>query len=296
MRRCRVPLFALVAALSLLASCASSGPTAASSAPKVRKERTVVVKVPVLVKESSYYSDGMLDGSIVYKYDSTNKYLIEKDTFDTSRADPMEREVSEWKSGLLADDVVYDQDGKLKLRHDYGYDASGRLISDKVSDSKGQPASSSTYAYDSAGNKSEWRAFDGAGVLKAITSYSYGPPTASGAAPLVLVTLKDAAGLSTGTIRLSYDSGGRLLRRDYLAADGSTQKSEVYIYASAAGSPVALETHRADGSLAAKTAYANGELGQVLKATDTDGSGSVRGFKQYEYVVREDAVTQVYYE
>lgn len=306
MRRSPVPLYALVIlASSIIASCASSGPTPtpkpgptpSPTAQRVQKQRTVMVKVPVVVKESSYYADGLLDGYTVYKYDSANKNLLEKDTFDSSRADPMERVVSEWKGALLVDDVVYDKDNKVKLRHDYGYDAAGRLVSDKVSDSNGLPTSASAYAYDAQGNKIEWRALDGAGILKAITTYSYGKPDASGSSPLQLISLKDASGTVTGSIKLTYDSTGRLVRRDYLAADGSSQKSEVYAYASAADkSPSALETRRADGSLSAKTVYQNGDLGQVLKATDTTGSGSVRGFKQYEYVIREDAVIQVYYE
>ncbi len=296
MRRSSIPLLALAIGLSsFLASCASSGPPAAAQ--KVRKERTVTVKVPVLVKESSYYSDGQLDGYVVYKYDPTNKFLVEKDSFDASQDAPMERVVSEWKNGLLGDDIYYDRDGKVKLRHDYGYDASRRLVSDKVSDGKGQPSSSSTYDYDAAGNKVNWRAFDGSGLLKAVTDYVHGSTGAEGKAPLLLIDMKDPAGVSTGTIKLSYDSDGNLLRRDYLGPDGSIQKSEIYVYASSApGAPVAMELHRADGSLAEKTAYANGDLGQVLTATDSDGSGAVRGVTKYEYIVREDSVTQVYYE
>jgi YD repeat-containing protein len=300
MRRYSIPLLALVIGFSgFLASCASSGPSVASAAAtqKVRKERTVTVKVPVLVKESSYYSDGQLDGYIVYKYDPTNKFLIEKDSYDASLNTPMERVVSEWKNGLLADDIYYNRDSKVTLRHDYGYDAAGRLLSDKVTDGKAQSTSSSTYDYDAAGNKIRWRAFDGSGLLKAVTDYSYGSPGADGKSQLLLIDMKDPAGVSTGTIKLSYDPDGKLLRRDYLNPDGSIQKSEVYVYASSApGALVAMELRRADGSLAGKTVYENGDLGQVLTATDSDGSGAVRGVTKYEYMVREDSVTQVYYE
>lgn len=302
MRRLSIPLFALSLCLAgFLASCASSArpPAAAlAAAPqKVAKERTVVVPVPVLVKETSYYSDGQLDGFIVYKYDPTKVFLLEKDTYDASQSEPMERVVSEWKKGLLADDVFYNRDGKIKLRHEYGYDAAGRLVSDTVTDSKGQPSSSSTYAYDAAGNKIEWRVFDGSGVLVAVTDYSYGSPGSDGKAQPVLITMKNPGGTVTGTIRQSYDAGGRLLRRDYLNPDGSLRKYELYTYEPTAPfGELSMEKVRADGAVTEKTVYRDGELGQALTATDADGSGSVLGITKYEYVVRNDTHTEVYYE
>jgi len=303
MRRSSVPLLVLgLGCAALIGACASGAHPAAppASAAKVMKQRTIQVKVPVLVKESSYYADGLLDGYVTYRYDAANKNLLEKDSYDAARSDPVDRTVSEWSGGRLTDDMVYDQDGKPRLRHDYGYDAAGHLVSDTITDGKGQPSSSSTYAYDAAGNKTEWRAFDAKGVLKALTVYSYGKPAGSGGLPLMLIAMKDSAGTSTGSITLSYDDKGRLLRRDYRAADGSPQKSEVYAYGPAAGPaagmPTALEIRRADGSLASRTLYVIGDLGQVLKATDQDGSGVVRGYKQFEYTVREDSVTETYYE
>ena len=166
-----------------------------------------------------------------------------------------------------------------------------------MTDGKGQPSSSSTYNYDAAGDKTEWRVFDGAGILDAVTDYSYGAPGPGGKAQPVLITMKDPGGAVTGTIKLAYGPDGKLLRRDYLNPDGSIRKSEVYSYApTAPDALVSMELLRADGSVAAKTLYQNGELGQALAATDSDGSGDVRGVTKYEYLIRDDKVTQVYYE
>ena len=146
-----LPSFVSLTLALVLGSCASK-PAAAVQAPppaagavakasaKVAKQRTVVIKVPVLVKETSFYSDGLVDGYIVYKIDDANKRLIEKATFDPSRADPVERLVPEYKDGRLAAESVYDSDAKLRSRRELGYDASGQLVSERVLDGNGKVA------------------------------------------------------------------------------------------------------------------------------------------------------------
>ena len=130
-----------------------------------------------------------------------------------------------------------------------------------------------------------------------MTSYAYGAPGPDGAALPVLVTMKDPGGAVTGTIKLAYGPDGKLQRRDYLNPDGSLRKSELYAYQPAAPyGPVSMELLRADGSISEKTTYQSGDLGQILEATDSDGSGAIRGVTKYEYIVRDDTHTNVYYE
>ena len=93
--------------------------------PKVAKERVVVVKVPVLAKESSFYSDGLLDEYVEYRYDESRTRLLEKLTYDATRPRPVERVVSEWREGRVAVDTTFDAEGRAKLRREYRYDGSG---------------------------------------------------------------------------------------------------------------------------------------------------------------------------
>ncbi len=298
-------MFTLMLAVVLFASCATKAPSPAQTAPeptptvaeptpkaepvpeKVAKERTVVVKVPVLVKESSFYSDGLPDAYSVYKLDAEMKNVVERDNFDASRAEPVQRLVSEYKEGRLSAETIYESDGRIRNRRELGYNAAGLLAKEVMTDAKGKPQSSSAYAYDSQGRKTEWRVLDGSGTVKATSSYTYGP---SG---LTAVTMKDLGGKVTGTIKLEYQ-GGRLAKRSYFGADSALQKFESYVYS---GDQLqAVEYHRADGSLASKTANSYGPLGELAKSVDYSASGTAGNYSTYEYQVREDSKTETYYE
>jgi YD repeat-containing protein len=268
----------LVVSVFVLASCATKAPTLQANA----KRQTVVTKVPVLVKETSFYSDGLTDAYIVYKLDDSKKAWVEKDSYDASRTDPIERLVVEYKDGRPSAEALYESDGKLRSRRELGYDAAGRLASERLVDAKGAALSSSTYSYDASGRKIEWRALDGSGAAMALTSYAYDKNGLSG------VEMRNSGGAVTGTIKLEYE-GGALVKRSYFGADKALQKYETYAYAGSLLS--VLETRRADGSLVSRTAYEYGSLGELVKATDYLSSGSRSAYTTYEYVVREDSST-----
>jgi len=297
-------MFTLMLAVILFASCATKAPSPpqatteptpavavtpkAESVPeKVAKERTVVVKVPVLVKESSFYSDGLPDAYSVLKLDADMKNLVERDNYDASRADPVQRLVFEYKDGRLAAETVYESDGRIRSRRDLSYSAAGLIVKEAMTDAKGKLQSSSAYAYDASGRKTEWRVLDGSGTVKATSTYTYGP---SG---LTAVTMKDLGGKVTGTIKLEYQAG-RLAKRSYFGADSALQKFESYAYS---GDLLeAVEYHRADGSLASKTANSYGPMGELAKSAEYSASGTAGSYSTYEYQVREDSKTETYYE
>jgi hypothetical protein len=294
---CSAVLF--IAPILFAFSCAGQPKPAPSqateaAAPKVpekqRKERIVVTKVPVLIKETAYYPDGLVDEYFTYKYDANLAKLLEKDTFDPARPDPIEKLISEASAEAAAADTTYDADGKIKVRHEYTLDQAKRVVNERVLDAKGSPQSSSSYAYDASGNRLEWKAFDGKGNLKAVTLYTYN------SGRLVNVDMNDGNGGKTGSIALDYDGSNLLVKRSYKAPDGSVQKYEAYTYASSGNKPDSVETHRADGALVSKIAYTYGDLGQILSAITSDALGAIKDRRAYEYSVRVDQRTEVYYE
>ncbi len=301
-------IIALAFSALLLASCATKAPSTAEpvAAPapvespaatpavapvvekeKVEKQRTIVTKVPVLVKEASFYADGLPDEYIVYRMDDAKRNLLEKDIFDASRPAPVQKLLSEYKDGLLIAEALYESDGKLRSRRELGYDAGGHLVQERTLDVRGKVQSSSAYSYDSAGQKTEWQALDGSGAVKATTSYSY-----SGDG-LVGMVMKDAGGKLTGTIKLEY-LNGKLAKRSYIGASGALQKFEALVYEGDSLSIV--EYHRADGSLASKTAYSYDTMGALEKTAEFDASGKAGVYSTYKYIVREDSSIETYYE
>lgn len=286
-----LPICTIIIAALALAGCASQAGRSAAQAPaapqKVAKQRTVVAKVPVLVKESSFYADGLVDEYSVYKLDEAKKLVLEKDGYDGSRAEPVERVVYEYKDGRESAETIYESDGKVRSRRELSYDERGLLSSERVLDAKGKVQSSSSYAYDAKGRKTEWRALDASGSAKATSSYRYG------ADGLSSIEMKDAGGAATGGIKLEYASG-LLARRSYFGAGGALQKYEAYVYSGKL--LAAVESRRADGSLAGKTAFEYGAAGERVKASEYDDKGALRSYTNYEYLVREDGSTETYYE
>jgi YD repeat-containing protein len=280
-------LTALVGAALLVSACAGA-PAKAPEPQKQRKERTVTVQVPVLVKETSFYADGLVDEYFVYKYDAGLTVLLGKDSYDASRPDPIERMVTEVEAGRIKAEASLGPDGKLRFRVERSWDSAGRPIAERTFDAKGGLQSSSSYAYDAAGNRVEWKAFDGKGILKATTRYNHENGR------LVLIDMRDGSGNRIGTIAVAYDAAGHVVKRSYLAGDGSLQKTEESTWNGALLTSV--ETKRADGSLLSKTAYAYGELGQVLSSVTTDSSGAVKDKRAFEYSIRQDQKTEVYWE
>jgi YD repeat-containing protein len=281
MKKCSgMTICALAFSALALAGCA----TKPRSPENAAAQRTVVTKVPVLVKEASFYPDGLADAYIVYKLDDAKKNWVEKDSYDASRPDPIGRLVVERKDGRPSAELLYDSDGRLFSRREFGYDAAGRLASERLIDAKGATLSSSAYSYDSSGRKVEWRALDGSGAAMALTSYAYGKDGLAG------VEMRNSGGAATGSIKLEY-AGGKLAKRSYFGADKALLKYEAYAYAGARLS--ALETRGADGSLAAKTAYEYGSLGELVKATEYLPSGSISAYTTYEYIVREDSSAEI---
>jgi hypothetical protein len=296
-----ISIFAIALTAIIASGCVTKGPspsaTAALAAPqaaakpavpvKVAKERTVITKVPVLVKEASFYSDGLADQYTLYKLDEAKKGVLEAQSYDAARPDPVQRVVSEYKDGRLSAEITYESDGKLRGRRELSYDASNRLILERSLDGKGKPQSSSAYDYDAKGRKVEWRAMDANGTVKATSSYVYGLDG------LASVAMKDSGGRAAGTIKLEY-AGGKLAKRSYFGADGALDKYETYAYDG--GLLASMELRRADGSFVSKTAYAYGPMGEMVKSTELGSSGSPGNYVQYEYVVREDSAIETYYE
>lgn len=282
-----LPVFGLALAAVLAVSCAG-GPAPIAEPQKLRKERTVTVEVPVLVKETSFFVDGLVDEYVIYKYDPTLVVLVETDCYDASRPEPIERVVAEIEGGRVKAESTFGADGKLRLRREMTRDQDGRIVAERTLDQKGAVQSASSFTYDAAGNRLEWKAFDGQGLLRAVTNYEYR------GGRLVLVDMKDGSGKRTGSIALEYDAAGNAARSLYKAPDGSLQKYEVSIYTD--GRLSILETRTADGSLVSKTIYTYGALGQVLRAVVTDGAGAVKDSRSFEYATRQDQKTEVYWE
>lgn len=276
----------LAIAAAALAGCVSAPPETAKE--PQRKERIETVRVPVLLKETSYFANGVLDRTVTYTYDSSLKFLMERKVQEPSRSEPTERSAYEYAAGAPASTSVFDYEGKLKSRTDYKVDPSGRVTQETFSDSKGSPQSSFRYEYDPSGLRTSRRVYDGAGALLAVSEYSYA------AGRLSVVILKDAAERPAGRVEHEYDSAGRLVLRVTFDPAGAVGQRERYVYMGGALTEERVE--RGDGRVERRTVYEAGPEGAPLKSTLYDGAGRVRDVRVYEHAFRSEERTVVYYE
>ena len=283
-----------VSALILAMSCASSPPVASKpeAAPKapVLKERTVTVRTPVVVKETVFYPDGLVDTYTVYKYDDSLTRLLEKTTIDPTRPEPIERVVSEYDpTGVLTDELTYGSDGTLRSRRNVTWTSGKLLATETGQDAKGTGQYSSSYDYDASGNRVTWKAFDGSGALRVTTTYSYDPQKR-----LVGIEMRNPANALTESIKVSYSADGSTETWAYYGSDGSLQKSEVSILKD--GKVQRFEVRHPDNSLAEATDYTYGPDGERLTAVLSDASGKIKEKRSFEYRVRQDQKVETYYE
>ena len=281
-----VAITAAIAVSIALAGCVSAPPEKAPE-PR-RKERVETVRVPVLLKESSYFADGILDRTATYTYDTTLKFLLEKRVQEPSRTEPTERTVYEYAGTAPASISVYDFEGKLRMHTDFKVDAAGRVLQETVSDPRGTPQSQVRYEYDPAGLRTSRRVYDGAGALLAISEYSYT------AGRLAVVILKDSAERPAGRVEHEYDPEGRLVVRVGFDPSGAVAQRERFAYAGGALTEERLE--RGDGRVERRTVHEAGPEGAPVKSTVYDGAGRIRDVRVYEYGFRSEERTVVYYE
>jgi len=175
----------MIALVTTLAGCVSAPPEKSSE--PVRKGRIETIRVPILLKEISYFANGVLDRTITYTYDSDRKLLQERSVQEPSRSEPTERTVYKYSGGFLSSVSVFDYEGKIKTKTDYTTSPEGRVLQESVVDAKGVPQTSSKYEYDAAGLRVSRKVYDGADVLLAISEYAY----SSGR--LSVVIMKDAS-------------------------------------------------------------------------------------------------------
>jgi hypothetical protein len=243
----------------------------------------VVVRTPVLVKQSSFFPDGLLDEYIVYTYAEDKTTLLKEDKFDASRPDPIEKTSYQYSDGRLVAKTVLDADGKVKYRHSFEIDAAGRITKDSAFDAKNKLQSISAYSFDSDGNRASWVTLDGNGAVLAETTYAYD------GGRLVKIDIKNPSGSETGSIGVSYDYSGLPVKRSYFAADGSLDKYDSYQYAD--GNLAVEASYLASGAPASRIQYAYDADGAMVKKLSMNSSGKIVDSSTYEYVIKQSTTT-----
>ena len=262
-------------------------PEVLKKAEPVLKERTEEYRVPVLLKETKYFADGLVDTTTEYNWSADFTQLLASITRKPSLAEPAGRIAYQYQDGLLAARTNYGPDGAEQSNSTFFYDKDGQLIREILIDEKQVIQSVSEWVW-TEGYKTEWRVLDAKGLILARTTYTY-----LNGLPIELL-ISDGAGNSTGRGEYRYDDKGRLLGIQYFSATGTPQDRVEYAIEN--GLPIQERSFRADGRLERTRFYEFGPEGQVLKMSMADAAGRLRELTDFEYTFRTESRTVSYYE
>jgi len=262
-----------------VAAAVSSGP--------VRKERLESYAVPVVIKETVAFADGLVEKVTTFTYDEGYTKLLSTVSKKPSAKIQLESTSFEYIGEVLASKSTFGPDGTRISRSEYSYAGNGEPVKETLLDGKGLVQSISEWVWDD-GRKSNWRVLTGAGLIQAKTEYSYE------ADRLAVARLFDGSGNEKGKIEYVYADGGTLVQVKYSTATGAPDGK--IDYALKDGRVDQESVYRADGRLERRLSFAYGPDGALIQKTLADSAGRTREITTYENAYRTDTRTVVYYE
>jgi len=268
-----------VAALFLAASCASRPIPSPEPGPEPEKpaRRTEEYRVPVVIKETVMFADGVVESVVEYAYDEGYARLLSAVASEPGSPDPVERVEYEYSGERLAAKATFGAGGVPSARSEYAYDGDGFLVGETIEDGAGVVQSVSEWRWGE-GRKASWRVLSAAGLALARTDYSY-----EGDA-LATARMYDGAGLLKGRAEYAYADGAELSGVEYFNAAGSRDGRIEYVRAD--GRLIRESVYRADGRLERRLSYEYSPDGALIKKILADSSGKTREIIRYDNAYR----------
>lgn len=273
--------------ISITPAPAASIQAAPAKPEPVLRERVEEYQVPVLLKETRTFADGLIDQITENTWSPDLSHILSSVTRKPSLPEPSGRTTYTYANKLLVTRSTFGADGTLLNRSNFEYDSEGNLLRETMTDGKGAIQSVSEWVW-SEGRKQEWRVLDARGMVLARTSYRYQNGLLSE------LILSDGAGNTTGKGTHQYDKEGLLTGIRYFSASGTPQERIEYLLENRR--VVQEKIFRADGRLERGLLYEYGPEGQILKMTLTDASGRPRESTAYEYTFRTEKRSVFYHE
>lgn len=253
----------------------------AASTPVEKTAVTEIKKIPFVVKETSFYSDGYVESYRVFTLDDDDK-TIREDLFD-SFDEIIESVVFENISATDVKRSIFNARGELQSWSMIINNVDGSLKRTESYSALGILQTASEYLYDSDGNKTSWSVTDGDNNVLSETKYAYqsGKNTK--------IQIYDTSMTMKEYFELVYD-GDMLVKNSHFDETGKLKAAIEYLYV---GGMLSEEKHlRANGSVLRTVKYENDDLGQPIKTRFFDGNGKLKDWneKEYEYIIEERTI------
>ncbi|HAP43691.1 MAG: hypothetical protein A2087_03505 [Spirochaetes bacterium GWD1_61_31] len=247
----------------------------AAAEPVASPPQLVARIIPLVIRETFSYADGVVDRYFEYEYDDQHRLAVRL-TRTVSQSEPLETMRRQYAAEHLTRQQQFNASGELVSTIAYSYDAAGNLVRESLLDGLDRPQTVSLFSWDAAGRRVDWQVFNGEGTLQARSEYAY-----DAAGQLQSIRLLNGAGVLVETAEYLYRADGLLDGITYASAQGTTVRRVVYAYVNGQRSEETL--FRSGTRLERRVVYAVGELGEDLQHQVYDAAGVLREQVTFEY-------------
>ena len=204
----------------------------------------------VLVKTTSYNSDGSQGNWVEYSYDA---------------------------AGNLTREIGYDPDGSIDHRYEYNYDAAGNLTRKTWYRPGDIKWNWYEYSYDAAGNQTRYIEYLPDGIINDWIEWSY-----DAAGNQTRVTTYNTVGSIKYWTEYSYDAAGNKTGETHYDSDGSMSGWDEYSY-DAAGNKTRVTHYGYTGSMSGWYEYSYDAAGNMTREIWCRSDGSIYHWYEYSY-------------
>ena len=249
-----------------------------------QQEKTAVkrmIKIPYILKETDYFSDGYIESYKVYAYNEDMSPARE-DLFD-SFDEIIESVVYEKTSESSVKETRFNARGQLQSWKQVVSGDDGRVVKIEAYNAEDLLQTVSEYEYNDAGNKILWRVSDGEGIVLSETRYVYSNGMNT------VIEIYDSSLKMREYFKNEYENG-LLIRNTHYGENDEVLAIVEYLYS---GNNLVAEKYlRANGSTSRTVEYTNDDEGSAVKIENFNGNGDLKDWSEneYEYVSEEITV------
>lgn len=217
----------------VLAGCATTpppalevkqeAPSSITSTQPEKKAKTILLRIPRVIKESVQFPDGTEDEYSLFTYSSDGTLLLKEELYEAASRDLLESREYQYQGNLVSEKRIWDGQKKLKSRRVYQY-TNGLLTEEAQFNKENVLQARLIYQYDSQNRKIEWKTLDGSGSVVGISKYYYNGEKA----PIRTELYGPGENLEL-VISITYTEGKKV-REVFTSPDGKVEKEVVYRY------------------------------------------------------------------
>ena len=223
---------------------------------KDKIEEAVIKEVSLIAKETSYYSDGMLDEYTIYHYKENSTEILKEEIY-SSMDEMIECYVYTYQNGNLVKKASLSPDGNYRSSREYVYGDRNLLESESLFDENGLVQSVSKYVYDADNNKVKWDLYDGEGAMLAYNTYSYENNKNT------WIDFYNPSGKLQKYTVIEYDSTLNKIKESFFHPNGKLENYITYEYED--GQLVLEKSCKAQGALTKNIEYEHDDNGNIIK-------------------------------